>query len=117
MTEVAAVIVAAGRGTRASDGRAELPKQFRQIGGEIMLTRTLSMFLEHNMVGPVQPVIHAADLDLYEAVVARMATGDLMVPVFGGATRQASVRAGLEALAPPKTGTMRSPVAMRAATA
>jgi 2-C-methyl-D-erythritol 4-phosphate cytidylyltransferase/2-C-methyl-D-erythritol 2,4-cyclodiphosphate synthase len=100
MPEVAAVIVAAGRGTRASDtGRAGLPKQFRQIGGEIMLTRTLSMFLEHDMVGCVQPVIHAADLDLYEAVAARMPDGDLMVPAFGGATRQASVRAGLEALA------------------
>lgn len=107
MPEVAAVIVAAGRGTRASDAdRADmpnqlpnqLPKQFRQIGGETMLSRTLSMFVEHGNVGSVQPVIHPDDRDLYRDAVSGMAGGNLMLPVFGGATRQASVRAGLEAL-------------------
>ena len=39
MHDVAAVVVAAGRGTRAAGG--DLPKQFRQIGGESMLRRTL----------------------------------------------------------------------------
>jgi len=97
MPDVAAIIVAAGRGTRANDaGRRDLPKQFRQIGDQTMLSRTLSMFLEHGNVGCVQPVIHPEDVDLYRA-----AAGDIAVlpPVFGGATRQASVRAGLEALA------------------
>ena len=37
MPDVAAVIVAAGRGTRAAGG--DLPKQFRRIGGETMLRR------------------------------------------------------------------------------
>jgi 2-C-methyl-D-erythritol 4-phosphate cytidylyltransferase/2-C-methyl-D-erythritol 2,4-cyclodiphosphate synthase len=94
MPEVAAIVVAAGRGTRAS---GDLPKQFRQIGGEVMLRRTLSMLAEHAEVGHVQPVIHPDDIDLY-----RGATTDidvLLEPAFGGATRQASVRAGLEALA------------------
>jgi 2-C-methyl-D-erythritol 4-phosphate cytidylyltransferase/2-C-methyl-D-erythritol 2,4-cyclodiphosphate synthase len=62
-----------------------------------MLRRTLSMLAEHAEVGHVQPVIHPDDIDLY-----RGATTDidvLLEPAFGGATRQASVRAGLEALA------------------
>jgi len=96
MPDVAAVIVAAGRGTRAGD---VLPKQFRQIGGEIMLSRTLSMFLDHQNVGCVLPVIHSEDADLYAQITARMRKNDLLSPTFGGATRQASVLAGLEALA------------------
>ncbi len=95
MLEVAAVIVAAGRGTRAS---GDLPKQFRQIGGEMMLSRTLLMFLEHQNVGPVQPVINPDDAVLYRDAAAGMTSGNLLVPTFGGATRQATVRAGLEAL-------------------
>ena len=94
MSDVAAVIVAAGRGTRAS---SDLPKQFRQIGGETMLRRTLSMFVEHAEVGLVQPVIHPDDLELYQTSVTGIEP--LLAQTFGGATRQASVRAGLEALA------------------
>ena len=45
----------------------------------------------------MQPVIHPDDAALYQAAVAGL---DLLPPVHGGATRQASVRAGLEALAP-----------------
>jgi 2-C-methyl-D-erythritol 4-phosphate cytidylyltransferase/2-C-methyl-D-erythritol 2,4-cyclodiphosphate synthase len=94
-TKIAAVIVAAGRGTRAGSG--DVPKQFRPIGGETMLRRALSIFAEAGNVGLVQPVIHVEDVNLYRAVVDGI---DLLTPVFGGATRQASVRAGLEALAP-----------------
>jgi 2-C-methyl-D-erythritol 4-phosphate cytidylyltransferase/2-C-methyl-D-erythritol 2,4-cyclodiphosphate synthase len=97
MPDVAAVIVAAGRGTRASsDLPKDLPKQFRQIGGETMLRRTLSMFVEHAEVALVQPVIHRDDLELYQSSVAGIEP--LLAQTFGGATRQASVRAGLEAL-------------------
>ncbi len=96
MRDVAAVIVAAGRGSRAG---GDLPKQFRPIGGESMLRRALSMFVEHGEVGFVQPVIRQEDLDLYRSSVAGI---DVLLPVFGGATRQASVRAGLEALQPSK---------------
>ena len=95
MTYVAAIIVAAGRGTRAG---GDLPKQFRQIGGEVMLKRTLLMFLEHQNVGAVQPVINPEDGDLYSQASAGLGDERLLAPAFGGATRQASVRAGLEAL-------------------
>ena len=92
MPDVAAVIVAAGRGVRAG---GDLPKQFLQIGGEIMLRRTLSMFVEAENVGRVLPVIHPEDIALFQAAAANMT---MLTPAFGGATRQASVRAGLEAL-------------------
>ncbi len=95
MSEVAAIIVAAGRGTRAS---GDLPKQFRQIGGAMMLSRTLLMFLEHQNVGAVQPVIHCDDDALYREATDTLSRDRLLIPVYGGATRQASVRAGLEAL-------------------
>src|SRR5450830_1095347 len=94
MPNVAAVVVAAGRGARAG---GDLPKQFRRIGGETMLRRALLMFVEHGNVGLVQPVIHPEDLALFQAATANMT---MLAPAFGGATRQASVRAGLEALAP-----------------
>jgi len=93
MSEVAAVVVAAGRGLRAG---GEVPKQFRRIGGETMLSRTLSALLEVPRLAAVQPVIHPDDRDRYGSVGH---DARILAPVFGGATRQASVRAGLEALA------------------
>ncbi|HYA05972.1 MAG TPA: bifunctional 2-C-methyl-D-erythritol 4-phosphate cytidylyltransferase/2-C-methyl-D-erythritol 2,4-cyclodiphosphate synthase [Xanthobacteraceae bacterium] len=92
---VAAVIVAAGRGERAG---GEVPKQYRDIGGEPMLRPTLRAFLSHAGVDLVQPVIHPGDENSYRAATAGLPK--LSPPVAGGATRQASVRAGLEALAP-----------------
>src|SRR5271170_6982151 len=91
---VAAVVVAGGRGERAG---GDVPKQYREIAGEPMLRPTLAAFLGHPDVGLVQPVIHPADEKLYRSAIAGL--DKLPPPVAGGATRQASVRAGLEALA------------------
>ena len=93
MDGVAVVIVAAGKGARVGGG---LPKQFRPIGGETVLRRALSMFAEHGEVGIVQPVIRPEDIENYRLAAAEL---DVLPPAFGGATRQCSVRAGLEALA------------------
>jgi 2-C-methyl-D-erythritol 4-phosphate cytidylyltransferase/2-C-methyl-D-erythritol 2,4-cyclodiphosphate synthase len=90
---VAVVVVAAGRGARAGLGA---PKQYRFVGGEPILRQTLSLFSTHPQVSQVQPVIHPNDRALFDAAAAGLA---VMPPVSGGATRQASVRAGLEALA------------------
>jgi 2-C-methyl-D-erythritol 4-phosphate cytidylyltransferase/2-C-methyl-D-erythritol 2,4-cyclodiphosphate synthase len=89
---VAAVVVAAGRGQRVG---GDLPKQYRRIAGEPVIRPALAAFLEHPRIDAVQPVIHAQD-----AVAFRAATVGLqnLPPVWGGATRQASVHAGLEAL-------------------
>ena len=92
MTGIAVVIVAAGRGARAG---ADIPKQFRPIGSESMLRQGLTTFLRHPDISWVQPVIHRDDVALFQSSVAGL---ELLPPVFGGATRQMSVRAGLEAL-------------------
>ncbi len=91
---IAAVVVAAGRGERAG---ANIPKQYRSIGGEPMIRATLRAFLEHPRIDFVQPVINPSDREIYQHAIAGLK--DLLPPVAGGATRQASVRAGLEALA------------------
>jgi 2-C-methyl-D-erythritol 4-phosphate cytidylyltransferase/2-C-methyl-D-erythritol 2,4-cyclodiphosphate synthase len=100
MTEtVAAVIVAAGRGERAG---ATVPKQYRPIGGEPMIRATLRAFRGHPRIDFVQPVINPNDLDTYQRAISGIK--DLLPPVAGGTTRQASVRAGLEALASRRPG-------------
>ena len=91
---VAAVIVAAGRGSRAGGG---ISKAYLPLGHEPMIRLSLSRFAGHNDIRVVQPVVHPDDMALYEAAAVGL---DLLPPVFGGATRQASVRAGLEALTP-----------------
>ena len=91
---VAAVVVAAGRGERAP---GDVPKQYRPIAGEPMIRSTLRAFLSHPQIDSVQPVINPNDDKIYQRAIAGLRK--LLSPVAGGATRQASVRAGLEALA------------------
>jgi 2-C-methyl-D-erythritol 4-phosphate cytidylyltransferase/2-C-methyl-D-erythritol 2,4-cyclodiphosphate synthase len=90
---VAAVIVAAGRGHRAG---GNLPKQYRELAGEPVIRSSLSLFAWHGQIGAVQTVIHPDDRGSYDAAAKGLR---LLPPVPGGASRQASVRAGLEALA------------------
>jgi 2-C-methyl-D-erythritol 4-phosphate cytidylyltransferase/2-C-methyl-D-erythritol 2,4-cyclodiphosphate synthase len=89
---VAAVVVAAGRGLRAG---GDLPKQYRKLAGEPVIRSCLSLFAWHGEIAAVQAVIHPDDRTSYDAAAAGLR---LLPPVPGGATRQASVRAGLEAL-------------------
>jgi len=91
---VAVVVVAAGRGERAGGG---VPKQYRDVAGEPMIRPTLAAFLGHPQIEVVQPVIHPGDESAYRAAIGGFEK--LPPPVPGGATRQASVCAGLEALA------------------
>lgn len=93
---VAALVVAAGRGTRVTGAKG--PKQYVRVGGETVLSRAVRVFADLPRIDAIQVVVHADDLPLYEQSVAAIA-GRLLPPVFGGATRQASVKAGLEALA------------------
>jgi 2-C-methyl-D-erythritol 4-phosphate cytidylyltransferase / 2-C-methyl-D-erythritol 2,4-cyclodiphosphate synthase len=97
---IAVVIVAAGRGTRAAGASASLPKQYVRLAGEMVLTRTLRAFAEHPAGCPLlQVVIGPDDRELFNEAT-RHGFPRLLLPVFGGATRQASVLAGLEALMP-----------------
>ncbi|PQO23933.1 bifunctional 2-C-methyl-D-erythritol 4-phosphate cytidylyltransferase/2-C-methyl-D-erythritol 2,4-cyclodiphosphate synthase [Rhodobacteraceae bacterium WD3A24] len=90
---IAAVIVAAGRGTRAGDGP---PKQWRDLAGQPVLAHTIDA-LRTAGIERLLLVIHPDD-------AARAAALGEVERVAGGATRDASVRNALEALAadPPR---------------
>lgn len=90
---VAAVVVAAGRGTRTG---LDYPKQYKVMGGSPMVRESLRVFTTHPDVHVVLPVIHPDDGARFAAAAEGL---DLAKPVPGAATRQGSVRAGLEALA------------------
>jgi 2-C-methyl-D-erythritol 4-phosphate cytidylyltransferase/2-C-methyl-D-erythritol 2,4-cyclodiphosphate synthase len=89
----AAILVAAGRGLRAGSGG---PKQYRSIGGQTVIFRAMEPFCRHPQVFAVQPVLNPDDTAVFNAAVSELPH---QPPTVGGATRQASVRAGLEALA------------------
>jgi 2-C-methyl-D-erythritol 4-phosphate cytidylyltransferase / 2-C-methyl-D-erythritol 2,4-cyclodiphosphate synthase len=91
-----AIIVAAGRGSRIGE-IAGGPKQYADLGGVAMLTRTLEIFAAHNEIDRLLVVIHPDDMARYREA-ARTIGPKLLAPVPGGATRQQSVRLGLEAL-------------------
>jgi 2-C-methyl-D-erythritol 4-phosphate cytidylyltransferase/2-C-methyl-D-erythritol 2,4-cyclodiphosphate synthase len=96
---IAAVIVAAGRGSRSGQ---DVPKQYARLGGEPVLRRTVQAFVD-SPVETVLVVIHPDDEALYRDAVAGIE--GLLPAVKGGRTRQFSVLKGLEALgaAPPQT--------------
>ena len=93
----AALIVAAGRGIRASRAVA---KQYALLGGVSVLARSVRAFLDSPAIGMVQVAIPAGDEALYRAALGSIADNRILPPVAGGATRQGSVRNGLNALIP-----------------
>lgn len=89
---VAALIVAAGRSVRAG---GDLPKQYRALGGKPILRWSAEAFVRHPGIGPVLVVVAEGE----EARAAEILTGLPVLVGQGGATRQDSVRLGLEQLA------------------
>lgn len=83
----AALITAAGRGTRAGEGR---PKQWRDLAGRTVLDRAIAAFAGFQRI---VLVVHPEDM---AEALARYA-GRVTI-VTGAETRSASVRAGLAAL-------------------
>ncbi|MEM7068347.1 MAG: bifunctional 2-C-methyl-D-erythritol 4-phosphate cytidylyltransferase/2-C-methyl-D-erythritol 2,4-cyclodiphosphate synthase [Pseudomonadota bacterium] len=90
----AVVIVAAGRGERL--GKEGGPKQYRLLSDKTILQHTIDCFAEHQSIHAIQVVIHADDRDLYSN--STTPNSKLHEPVVGGATRQASCKAGVDAL-------------------
>lgn len=95
----AALIVAAGRGTRAG---GSVPKQYAMLAGAPVFVQCLQTFgsLQQALGGNekidlMQVVIHPDDTEIY----TRYAGTGVLPPVYGGASRQLSVLSGLEALA------------------
>ncbi|WDR05796.1 bifunctional 2-C-methyl-D-erythritol 4-phosphate cytidylyltransferase/2-C-methyl-D-erythritol 2,4-cyclodiphosphate synthase [Devosia rhodophyticola] len=93
---IAVIVVAAGRGERASISGNEPPKQYRPINGVPMLSRTIQAFLALPNISLVLPVIHADHAKRYDELHSD--DPRLSGPVVGGTTRQASVLAGLQFL-------------------
>ncbi len=93
MDTTIALIVAAGRGRRLPGDR---PKQYRQLAGNPVLRWSVGSFLAHPSIDRVHIVFNREDEALYSEALADF---DLPSPVEGGATRQASVRSGLAAIA------------------
>ncbi len=93
----AALIVAAGRGSRAAVAGSP-PKQYSLLNGVSILRRTALAFIKHPQISTVAVCIHADDGGLYEAAMTGLGP-KLTKPIYGGETRQDSVRLGLEGLA------------------
>ena len=81
--DTAVIIVAAGRGSRMGGA---IPKQWQMLAGEPVLAHTLRAFAGMRVV----LVIHPEDRERAETLGVRL--------VEGGATRDASVLAGLQAV-------------------
>lgn len=96
MPGTVALIVAAGSGKRFG---ASLPKQYGNLAGKPVLTRTVQAFTGHPGVESVCVVYAEGFEEEYRAAVEGLPQDHLLAPVVGGKTRQVSVRNGLEALA------------------
>ena len=90
--ETAALVVAAGSGSRAG---GDAPKQYRRLAGKPLLTHALEA-LRQPGIGRIQVVIGEGQERDFEAAAGHL---PLPSPVIGGATRRDSVRSGLDALA------------------
>jgi 2-C-methyl-D-erythritol 4-phosphate cytidylyltransferase / 2-C-methyl-D-erythritol 2,4-cyclodiphosphate synthase len=88
----AALIVAAGKGERSGSA---MPKQFAPLAGKALVAHSLDAFRAHPAIDRIAIVIgEGQQAELAHALGPR--TADAVVT--GGAERQDSVRAGLEAL-------------------
>ena len=90
-----AVVVAAGRGSRAGGVQS---KQFREISGIPIIIHTLSRFERCETIEGSVVVLPRADVGDFGALAARYGLRKLLRAVEGGDTGADSVRCGLEAL-------------------
>lgn len=90
--KVSALIVAGGVGERMG-GR--IPKQYWNLGGVAVMARTIRALAASVHIDDVWVVIHPDHRQLYDDCCANLPVAGV---VYGGATRQASVFAGLQAM-------------------
>lgn len=89
---VAALIVAAGKGERAG---TVLPKQYALLGGKSVLAHSVDTLSSHKSIGAVYIVIGSDQRGLAIEALAGRQVESLII---GGVERQDSVRAGLDAI-------------------
>jgi 2-C-methyl-D-erythritol 4-phosphate cytidylyltransferase / 2-C-methyl-D-erythritol 2,4-cyclodiphosphate synthase len=95
--KVSLIVVAAGRGSRLG---GDEPKQYRACAGRPLLCHTMEALAAAHDFYATTIVIHPNDRALYHKSIGALSpvcAGSLGPPAVGGATRQASVLAGLEA--------------------
>lgn len=90
---VAVLLPAAGQGSRMGGA----PKQFRTLGGEPVLVRTLRQFDAHPAVTHLVVAVSEAEVQPTRAMLGEMAFRCPVVVCQGGASRQASVGQALAA--------------------
>jgi 2-C-methyl-D-erythritol 4-phosphate cytidylyltransferase / 2-C-methyl-D-erythritol 2,4-cyclodiphosphate synthase len=93
MDSIYALVVAAGRGSRFG---GSLPKQYQPLGGAMVLRHAVAALARHPRISDVLVAIRPEDRALFDRATEGLC---VLQPVPGGATRQESVRLGLEALA------------------
>ena len=96
---IVALIVAAGRGSRAGHG---IPKQYRAMPdgrGGTVLARSIAGFADNEAISHVCVAIHKDDVELYKDSISNCNNLEKISHTFGGDDRQTSVLNGLQALA------------------
>ncbi|MBW7912064.1 MAG: bifunctional 2-C-methyl-D-erythritol 4-phosphate cytidylyltransferase/2-C-methyl-D-erythritol 2,4-cyclodiphosphate synthase [Alphaproteobacteria bacterium] len=93
---IAALVVAAGSGTRF--GGAQMPKQYAPLLGRPVLRWSVDALRAQGVVGVIGIVIQPEHRATCEAALAGIENANILI-IDGGATRQQSVRLGLDALA------------------
>lgn len=91
-TFVSAIIVAAGNSTRMGIGKS---KQFIRLGGEPVIKHTLWAFEMSNVINSVVVVCREQDEKDIKAVIRSGGFGKVKAVVYGGKTRDVSVKNGV----------------------
>lgn len=86
--KTAAILVAAGRGTRAG---GDVPKQWQTIAGRTVVEHTLAIFEDHPRIDEIVLVVAQDDIDWIDA----LDLGVRVITAIGGHERSASVLNGL----------------------
>ncbi|WP_455466953.1 bifunctional 2-C-methyl-D-erythritol 4-phosphate cytidylyltransferase/2-C-methyl-D-erythritol 2,4-cyclodiphosphate synthase [Bartonella sp. B39] len=92
---IAAIILAAGRGERAGFLQKN-PKQYRLLGQEPVICRTVRCFLQHPAITTIILVIHPEDRQICEQAIGDFK--ERLIIIEGDDTRQMSTLCGLRAL-------------------
>lgn len=85
--------MAAGSGSRTG---LNTPKQYIKIGDNAVIHHTILQFVNHPKIDAVRVIYSPEHADIYQKSIAGL---NVLSPIKGGASRQESVRLGLESLA------------------
>ncbi|MDX5462261.1 MAG: 2-C-methyl-D-erythritol 4-phosphate cytidylyltransferase [Wolbachia endosymbiont of Tetragnatha montana] len=93
--KIAALIVAAGVGSRCN---STLPKQYIKLAGKSVLFHTIKRFLANQYIDYIRIAINRNHENFYEKAISPITDTKLLSPIYGGESRQSSVKLGLESL-------------------